>query len=332
MIRAATRLLVGVLVLAGPAVWAADGVLEINQACAANTGCFTGDATGFPVRISAAGSYRLKSNLDPGTDDAIVVGSFVRVVTIDLNGFRIVGPGSGTGVGILGEASASAITVRNGTIQSMGGDGISIGGSSVVESVNLLSNLGDGVDVNATSIVRDGRIGGNGGYGIRFDGPQALYSGNMLFSNALGAVLGGSPGGVNLCDDAACSSSARRRYYLTTAIYNGVDADGANVCEPGFHFGNFFEMADPSNLEYEEALGLVFTEPGPPPLVIGWARSGLTSDPGINCEDWSVTTGTGLGVLAANPADFSDPALVSSPWQPALVSCASAFSVWCVED
>jgi hypothetical protein len=51
------------LALATPAL-AVDGVLGINQACAVNTGCFAGDTPGFPVTISASGSYRLTSKLN----------------------------------------------------------------------------------------------------------------------------------------------------------------------------------------------------------------------------------------------------------------------------
>ena len=51
------------LAFAVPAL-AVDGVLEINQACAVNTGCSTGDTAGFPVTISTSGSYRLTSNLE----------------------------------------------------------------------------------------------------------------------------------------------------------------------------------------------------------------------------------------------------------------------------
>ncbi len=42
--------------------FATDGVLEINQTCAVQTGCFAGDTAGFPVEIDVAGSYRLTSN------------------------------------------------------------------------------------------------------------------------------------------------------------------------------------------------------------------------------------------------------------------------------
>jgi len=76
------------LALAGPAL-AVDGVLEINQACAVNTGCFAGDTAGYPVTITDAGSYRLTSNviLPDLFTDAIHVSK--NDVAIDLNGFTI---------------------------------------------------------------------------------------------------------------------------------------------------------------------------------------------------------------------------------------------------
>ena len=39
------------LTLAGPAL-AVDGVLEINQTCVVQSGCFAGDTPGFPLTIS----------------------------------------------------------------------------------------------------------------------------------------------------------------------------------------------------------------------------------------------------------------------------------------
>jgi hypothetical protein len=51
------------LLFAAPAL-ASDGVLEINQTCAVETGCLAGDSPGFPVTISTAGSYRLTGSLN----------------------------------------------------------------------------------------------------------------------------------------------------------------------------------------------------------------------------------------------------------------------------
>ena len=73
MLRAIPVSLV-VLLSSVTSLHAGEGVLEINQACAVNpvTGCFSGDAPGFPVTIdgSAGRSYLLTGDLvipDPDT-------------------------------------------------------------------------------------------------------------------------------------------------------------------------------------------------------------------------------------------------------------------------
>jgi hypothetical protein len=61
------------VVLAAPAL-AVDGVLEINQTCALETGCFAGDSAGFPVEVIVSGSYRLTGNLiAPSTSTTMIV-------------------------------------------------------------------------------------------------------------------------------------------------------------------------------------------------------------------------------------------------------------------
>ncbi len=54
-----------VLLAVASGAHAVDGVAEINHVCATLTGCFSGDAAGYPVTIdgSAGGSYRLTSDL-----------------------------------------------------------------------------------------------------------------------------------------------------------------------------------------------------------------------------------------------------------------------------
>ncbi len=113
-------------------VFAADGQLEINQACA-NVGCFAGDGAGLPVSISSPGSYLLTGNLSTADVNATVIAVSGSSVTLDLNGFAVIGPvsctgkppvcsasGSGIGVSI---SSSRSVTVRNGTIRGFA-DGI----------------------------------------------------------------------------------------------------------------------------------------------------------------------------------------------------------------
>ena len=57
--------------MASPAL-AVDGVLEINQTCAVLTGCFAGDAPGFPVTMDSTTpgkSFRLTSDLGANACD-----------------------------------------------------------------------------------------------------------------------------------------------------------------------------------------------------------------------------------------------------------------------
>ena len=128
------------LALAGPAL-AVDGVLEINQTCAENTGCFLGDTAGFPVTIAAPGSYRLSSDLVVFGGTVVDILAAAAGASLDLNGFAIRGntvctgtppvcvPTGGSGVGV--RINASRVRVANGEISGMRADGVSVFGSDV---------------------------------------------------------------------------------------------------------------------------------------------------------------------------------------------------------
>lgn len=135
-----------------------EGVLEINQACAVNTGCFAGDPPGFPVTITAAGSYRLTSNLDvrsmPTPENSFAITITSDDTTLDLNGFALLGPvacvdggafdpvtscaPTGFGVGIT--ALGRGVVIRKGQIRGMGGRGISCSNGCRIEGVIAREN------------------------------------------------------------------------------------------------------------------------------------------------------------------------------------------------
>jgi hypothetical protein len=168
--------------------FAVDGQIAITQAKAMAGGVTPGDAPGFPVTITQPGSYVLSGNLTvpDALTDAIVIGA--SHVTIDLNGFAILGPvdcsggldpcagapvgGARGGGGIITSGTQFNITVRNGTIQGMGRDGVALlGDSHMVEDMHLRSNAGAGVDIRASadlggSIVRNCSAQRNGNRGI----------------------------------------------------------------------------------------------------------------------------------------------------------------------
>ncbi len=132
-----TGLLVG---LVGPAL-AVDGVTLLTQP--------PNSCTGFPLKLTKTGSYRLASNLRvtcTGKDaiDAAPTdpGPALKLVTIDLNGFSIIGPGSGTGTGIQA-STATSLVVHNGGVAAMG-NGI-IANDCKVEECTSCSTSGSGL-------------------------------------------------------------------------------------------------------------------------------------------------------------------------------------------
>ena len=223
-------------------VAAVDGVIEINQACAANGGCVPGDAAGFPVTITASGSYRLTGNLETGNinTSGIVVGA--SSVSIDLNGFSIVGPGTCTGTPVtscspsgsskgIDALSASRITVRNGEVRGFGDQGVLVAfnlaqGNFLIENVRAVENGNDGfklgrngtirgcvasrnggsgIAVEAGALVVDNAMSGNANSGLHaFGGAGVGYARNVINDNTTNVSVGPTQLGPNLCNNALC--------------------------------------------------------------------------------------------------------------------------------
>ena len=173
-------------------LFAVDGVTLINQAIVTAAG-------GFPYTISQPGSYRLSGNLtvpDANTSAILINASNV---TLDLNGFAILGPtvcpnpsnpcsptGTGNGVAYLNANNNSNVVVTNGTVSGMGNNGVYLLGNfgpNRVEKVQAHSNGGNGIYVVYGTVT--GNIATlNGAYGI-----LALFvtaTGNQAAFNSLG--------------------------------------------------------------------------------------------------------------------------------------------------
>jgi len=149
---------------------AASEVTLIDQSRALAGGVTQGDDPGFPVTISEPGSYRLSGNLTLPDRDTTAIIVTADLVTIDLNGFSVIGPVvctpnptrcelPGTGVGIqagevAGPPGPSGVRVLNGTIRGTGYDGIRLTGPfGTVERVTVASTGGTfGI------LVSDGRV------------------------------------------------------------------------------------------------------------------------------------------------------------------------------
>jgi len=226
---------------------AVDGVIEVNQARALAGGVSPGDAPGFPVTISVSGSYRLTGSLDvtgqptPQNVTAIEILSSAKDVTVDLNGFAVVGPlscsgnpntctpSSGAGDGIANlSAGSNSVTVRNGTVRGMGRIGIAIGAQScLVENVHVLSNGTDGIYLLG-GIVRNSVASYNHAFGIVTDANSLVVNTLADWNGSAGisieaGTLTGNTASNNTGDGLVIRDSPGLASY-NTAFANGARA------------------------------------------------------------------------------------------------------------
>ena len=181
---------------------AVDGVSEINQASVLEAG-------GFPYQVLAPGSYRLTSNLDlrglPDAANKTAISVSISDVSIDLNGFSIIGPtvcsgsppsqpvicaptGSGRGISAGGEW----VTITNGVIRGLGLLGITCGGNCRVERVKVEDCTTVGIQTGDGAILIANNSRGNGGSGL-VAGLGAVIRENVVDQNgANGIVTNGS--------------------------------------------------------------------------------------------------------------------------------------------
>ncbi len=239
-----------VAVLAATAAHATDGVIEINQARALAGGVSSCDGPGFPVDLCEPGSYRLTSDLAHPGDLNWVVFIHVPGVTLDLNGFGILG-GNTCQYGGLGwptSCAASALTieaairggdrttilngrvvgniagihvgaesiVRDVLVTNNGGVGVSVGAGTVVSGVNAISNLGVGLECRAGCTASEVVATSNSTHGI-----QLLEDGSLTHATA----MSNASAGIRVGPNAQLSQFSS----VSNGLQGVVAGDGASI-------------------------------------------------------------------------------------------------------
>jgi hypothetical protein len=211
--------------------FAEDGVVEINQSRALAGGVTPGDAPGFPVTISATGSYRLTGNLDvfaaPIPADATAISITASHVTLDLNGFTISGTTTcsgpppacgptGTGRGI-DATEAVDVTVIGGGVYGMANDGIRLGDRSIVRHVTARGNAGAGIQVGDFGTLRENVASSNldaglsAGFGsVAINNASSSNGGTGLIVQN-GSVVAGNAVSFNFTDGIAAADGCTLR-------------------------------------------------------------------------------------------------------------------------
>jgi hypothetical protein len=146
-------LALGISFFASAAVYAVDGVILIDQNKAIAGGVTPADGPGFPVTISQPGSYRLSSNLTMPNASATAIQITADNVSLDLNGFSIIGTGTfPNAVAITGDGR-KRIRVLNGFISGFV-SAMDFVGSELVHLERLL--------IDGTTVAANGTVVGGG--------------------------------------------------------------------------------------------------------------------------------------------------------------------------
>lgn len=241
---------------------AADGVVLIDHAKALAGNVTPGDAPGYPVKITKPGSYKLSSNLVlPDINTSGIVSS-VGGVSLDLNGFSIIGTnycpptmvdgtltpervcflnGSGSGIEFaapMNKSGSAAYSIGNGKIIGMGSHGISVT-NGIIENVDVSFVGKSGIRLDGISgQVRNSNVRFPMAYGIEGAGRNFLIQNNTLFTTANYAMLigWGIVSGNNLTGAyAAIKCYAPTAYSGNSLLYridNGSGVSGA-YCQDG---------------------------------------------------------------------------------------------------
>jgi hypothetical protein len=180
-----------------------DGVVLINQSSVLAAG-------GFPYVISSSGAYKLSGNLTVPNASTTAIMITSSNVTIDMNGYSILGPTvctgtsfavtscgpAGNGDGIAASLTAnSMVNVSNGNVKGMGRFGVNLDGCQQcsVEKVNASHNGSIGI------LIGRGRLSDNTAF---FNGLRGMQnaSGPLLNNYAAGngqiGIIANCPGSV----------------------------------------------------------------------------------------------------------------------------------------
>ena len=181
---------------AGPVAPTMKTLDEVEARIPVNT--LPGDSTASHV-ITQPGSYYLTGNIagQPQLHGIVIEASDV---TLDLNGFALVGSATQTREGIFVRGDRRNIVVRNGLVRDWrygvrAWEGSNRAISATFDSLVIANNQLDGLQIGTDTLVRDSVIRDNGGAGVLCHGRNVRIERTSVLRNAaLGVVL--SDGGT----------------------------------------------------------------------------------------------------------------------------------------
>lgn len=163
-----------------------------------------------PLRVTSKGSYYLTGDVAWNSTNQYAIIITASNVTIDLNGYALVGPGKTqgtTGGGILASNTAGLVVVRNGTVSDWCEWGVRLDGNdSVVSDVSSAANGSGGIRVGTGGIVRN-CVGSRNGSSDSITAAYGIYvsSRGLAENNTCNENIGTS--GYGIYAGASCNVS-----------------------------------------------------------------------------------------------------------------------------
>ena len=153
------------------------------------------EITSLPYTISSSGSYYLGGDLS-STGVGITVNA--DNVTIDLMGFTITGPGSGSDNGIY-IGGRSNVEIRNGTVTDFGASGIASSGAELIQAINIrsISNSWAGILLSGTgNRIINSTAAYNANAGLYLNNGGTIINSTAYNNQFIGIYLSGNGGTV----------------------------------------------------------------------------------------------------------------------------------------
>ncbi|MBX9735455.1 MAG: right-handed parallel beta-helix repeat-containing protein [Phycisphaerales bacterium] len=242
---------------AGPVAPTLKTLTEVEPRTAINPATATGSSTSVVV-ISQSGSYYLTANLvGAASKHGITIAA--SGVTLDLNGFEVIGNGdtSGDFDGIrVASANIKNVTVRNGHVRNWGADGIDIanfvgtagahienvrstgnGGTGIACSttngvvINCLASENNGTGISATRLISGCSSVDNGGIGLAVGQGGSILN-SVSFSNDGDGISTGFSSTVAHCTSGSNGGNgvvASNGTTITDSSFTGNFGSGINV-------------------------------------------------------------------------------------------------------
>ena len=201
-----------------------------------------------PYVIGTPGSYYLTKTLYAAPGDPYGIEILSGAVTLDLNGFGLLGTGAASGAsGISTPNVIGDVVVRNGLVSSWPGSGIHFSGPpidvqrSAFEDLMLYGNGANGIQTGPSKIIRITSVG-NGAYGIVVNASTGLSGCEIVDSYVSNVGLDGifiSSSGCSVHGNSVANATGNGlRIYAadSTLVFDNVigHSGSCGVSSPGF--------------------------------------------------------------------------------------------------